>query len=60
MYANGEGVLQDNIKAHMWWNIARANGEKEYADNNIKRITKSMTPAGYIQSARHGQTMPSV
>jgi len=26
MYAKGEGVLQDTIAAHMWFNIAAANG----------------------------------
>ena len=39
MYHNGEGVLQDNKKAHMWYNIARANGEKEHAADNIERLT---------------------
>jgi len=44
MYANGEGVLQDNKKAHMWFNIARSNGHDD-ADHNIKIITKDMTSA---------------
>ena len=26
MYGNGEGVLQDNVYAHMWLNIDSANG----------------------------------
>ena len=26
-YANGEGVPQDYVDAHMWFNIAAANGE---------------------------------
>ena len=26
MYRNGKGVLQDTIAAHMWFNIAAANG----------------------------------
>ena len=45
MYYRGEGVLQDDKKAHMWLNIARANGEKEHAADNIKGITQRMTPA---------------
>ena len=27
MYANGQGVLQDYVMAHMWTNIASANGD---------------------------------
>ena len=26
MYYNGQGVLQNNVYAHMWWNIAASNG----------------------------------
>ena len=26
MYYKGEGVIQDYVYAHMWWNIATANG----------------------------------
>jgi TPR repeat protein len=26
MYAYGKSVLQDNVMAHMWYNIASANG----------------------------------
>jgi hypothetical protein len=33
MYAKGEGVLQDTIAAHMWFNIAAANGEKRAVKN---------------------------
>jgi TPR repeat protein len=29
MYGNGNGVLQDTIAAHMWFNIAAANREYE-------------------------------
>jgi len=28
-YYNGNGVLQDMIAAHMWFNIAAANGDRE-------------------------------
>ena len=43
MYANGEGVLQDNVYAHMWWNIAASLGS-EVASKNREKITKEMTP----------------
>ena len=33
MYYLGEGVLQDTIAAHMWFNIAAANGDKASAKN---------------------------
>ena len=29
MYDNGDGVIQDNIYAHMWWNISASNGNKD-------------------------------
>ena len=28
MYALGDGVIQDNVYAHMWGNIAASNGKK--------------------------------
>ena len=31
MYYNGEGVTQDTIVAHMWFNIAAANGRQDAA-----------------------------
>ena len=34
MYGNGEGVVQDYVTAHMWGNIARANG----SDNGGKLV----------------------
>ena len=43
-YDNGEGVLQDSVYAHIWYNIASANGDKlgaEYRD----LIAKNMTPS---------------
>jgi TPR repeat protein len=33
MYYSGNGVLQDTIAAHMWFNIAAANGNKDAAKN---------------------------
>ncbi len=43
MYDNGQGVAQDYIQAHMWFNIAGANG---YEDGRKNRdiIEKRMTP----------------
>ncbi len=44
MYRNGEVVLQDSVYAHMWWNIASANGSKEGSENR-DLIVKQMTPS---------------
>jgi TPR repeat protein len=33
MYLNGRGVIQDNVYAHMWSNIAASNGNKDAVTN---------------------------
>ena len=42
MYAKGQGVLQDYVRAHMWWNIAASSGY-ENAANNRNIIEGKMT-----------------
>ena len=44
MYANGTGVIQDNVYAHMWWNIASSLGD-ENASKDRDIIAKEMTAA---------------
>ena len=44
MYALGRGVIQDNVYAHMWWNIAASSGEKK-ASKNRDMVAKQMTPS---------------
>jgi len=44
MYANGDGVIRDNVYAHMWWSIAASNGDKD-AKKNRDNIAKNMTAA---------------
>ena len=44
MYGQGMGVLQDNVMAHMWLNIASANGADE-AGGWRDEIGEKMTPA---------------
>ena len=44
MYRNGLSVLQDNVTAHMWYNIGAANGN-ELGGTNRDNIAKGMTPA---------------
>ena len=43
-YYFGQGVAQDYVKAHMWWNIAALNGDAEEI-NNRDFVAKKMTPA---------------
>ena len=41
-YENGEGVPQDDVYAHLWYNIAGANGDptgRKYRDEVAKRMT---------------------
>ena len=45
-YAKGEGVIQDYVKAYMWWNIVAENNdapEQDNAKNNIKLLEEDMT-----------------
>ena len=37
MYEYGQGVLQDNVLAHMWYNIGSANGHELGGENRDKR-----------------------
>ena len=44
MYVNGEGVPQDYVQAHMWFNLAAAQGNAK-AVGNRDIAAKKMTPA---------------
>jgi hypothetical protein len=44
MYETGQGVLQDYVMAHMYWNIASVSGDKN-AIKNIGIVKKQMTPS---------------
>ena len=44
MYALGNGVLQDNVYAHMWFNIAASQGD-EIAAIFRDQVAGEMTPA---------------
>lgn len=46
MYYRGEGVIQDYVYAHMWWNIAASSGNggaQELAQKYRDEIAKVMT-----------------
>ena len=49
MYNYGSGVLQDKLTAHMWYNIASANGDKKAGDN--RDMTASFMPDSDISKA---------
>ncbi|MDA1021898.1 MAG: sel1 repeat family protein, partial [Proteobacteria bacterium] len=40
----GKGVTQDNVYAHMWYNIGASNGDAD-AVTNRDIVAKEMTPA---------------
>jgi TPR repeat protein len=42
MYYNGQGVVQDYTRAHMWWNLAAVKGDSNAVENRdivAKRMT---------------------
>ena len=43
MYEAGQGVSQDYIRAHMWWNISASSSHKN-AEANCDIIAKQMSP----------------
>jgi len=50
MYAMGHEVRQDNVRAHMWWNIVASTGHEEVfpyltARKRRNTVAKEMTPA---------------
>ena len=44
MYGTGDGVLQDYVRAHMWFNIAATSGDSKDASQNRDFIVTKMTP----------------
>ena len=44
MYVKGTGVLQDYVSAHMWFNLAGSNGNKNSVHNR-DIIEKRMSPS---------------
>jgi len=51
MFYKGEGVIQDNVYAHMWFNIAASSGNK-LAVKKRDVIAKQMTPADLSTAQR--------
>jgi TPR repeat protein len=51
MYALGQGVPQDYVQAHMWFNLAARQGYSE-ARKGIDALAGKMTPS-QIAEAKH-------
>ena len=50
MYASGEGVPENDVKAYVWWSMAKANGNKSAKDNI--EVLKSMMTKEQIAKAQ--------
>ena len=55
-YATGEGVLQDNVRAHIWFNLAGANGY-EGGSKNRDMIVEDMTSDQVAEAQRMAREM---
>jgi TPR repeat protein len=51
MYAQGRGVLQDYIQAHMWYNLGAAHGDWKAAEAR-DALAPQMTPAQIAEAQR--------
>jgi len=51
MYAQGQGVSQDNVRSHMWLSLAAAQGFKE-AQNDRDWLAQRMTPAQIAEAQK--------
>lgn len=54
MYENGNDVLQDNVLAHMWYNLASANGLVD-AGKHRNEIASKMTLADISEAQRRAR-----
>ncbi len=50
MYDQGQGVAQDYLQAHMWFNLAAAQGDEDAAKHRDK-LAEKMTP-GQVAEAQ--------
>ena len=51
LYANGQGVLQDFVQAHMWYNLAAANGDT-FGGELRDALALQMTPAQIAEAQK--------
>ena len=58
MYTNGQGMPQDYIQAHMWYNLAAASGgdeDKERHAKNRDSIAEKMTLGQVLEAQRRAR-----
>jgi TPR repeat protein len=51
MYNNGQGVPQDYVLTHMWFNLSAAQGDQAAAKNRDD-VAKLMTPAQIAEAQK--------
>ena len=51
MYSKGQGVVQDYASAHIWFNVASANGDSE-AQEVRDKLAKEMTAEQIVEVQR--------
>ena len=49
MYANGDGVPQNNVRGYVWWSVAAAQDQKD-AKRNRGIVAKRLTPDQLTQA----------
>jgi TPR repeat protein len=52
MYVNGQGVVQDYVRAHMWFNLGAVSGKAEKATSNRDSLAAKMTPAQIAEAQK--------
>ena len=52
LYDQGEGVTQDYVLAHMWWDLAAARGNENAAINRDDLAAHKMTPDQITEAQR--------
>ena len=50
-YANGRGVPQDYVRAHMWFSLAAARGQ-QIAVKTLEMAERKMTPAQITEAQK--------
>jgi hypothetical protein len=54
IHLTGQGVKQDDIRAHMWWSIAALQGNKK-AQYNRDVLEKKMTPTDVAKAQQFAE-----
>jgi hypothetical protein len=58
LYANGQGVPQNDVTAYMWWYLVTASqirGSQKIAADNRDKVARRMTPAQIAEAQRLAQ-----